>query len=339
MELFERLDRGARAEFNFITLICLSTAIAALGLIQNSGAVVIGAMLVAPLMTPMLAAGLGIVQGNIVLFRTSLHSVAVGFLCSLIVGYVFGKVAFPLYSLTPELAARGGPNVLDLIVALLSGVAAAYAMGRPGLLEALPGVAIAAALVPPIATVGISISIGEYGNALGAAMLFGTNLIAIILASAIALYALGIRPRLDEEKSRPWARHILLILSVSVMAIAIPLWGPLAHSEMMEDGRVQKELSVYLSSQSVLVRRVFQNRKNGAQDVYVELIHQKPIPPRIYAGMRKTIRSIVGASADLKVISLKMWEPPVIRSATPPTVPVNKRPTTRRVQPTSRPTP
>ena len=172
---------------DFITLIALSTAIAALGLIQNSAAVVIGAMLVAPLMTPMLGAGLGLLQGNILLVREAITSIVLGFSISLGIGISFGFLTPGLVELT-ELQARCGPNILDLFIALFSGIAAAYALARPGLLGALPGVAIAAALVPPIATTGIALSIGAVVEAALAATLFGTNLVAIILSSAATFF-------------------------------------------------------------------------------------------------------------------------------------------------------
>ena len=118
-------------------------------MIQDSAAVVIGAMLVAPLMSPLLGCGMAIVQGNLPLFRNSLKAVLFGFLVALAIGVVLGFIS-PMGELTDELRARGGPTVLDMLVALLSGIAAAYCNGRPNLSAALPGVAIAAALVPPL---------------------------------------------------------------------------------------------------------------------------------------------------------------------------------------------
>ena len=149
--------------FDFFALMFLATTIAGLGLIQNSTAVVVGAMLVAPLMTPIVGVGLGLVQGNIVLVRYAAQSIAWGAGLALVVGLSLGLL-LPLPELTTELAARGGPSLLDLGVAVLSGCAGAYAMSRPNLSAALPGVAIAAALVPPLASLGIVLAngIGRY---------------------------------------------------------------------------------------------------------------------------------------------------------------------------------
>ena len=89
--------------------------------------------------------------------------------------------------------ARGGPGLLDLLVAFAAGIAAAYASSRPSLIATLPGVAIAAALVPPIATSGLALSIGDFNLAIGALLLFAINMVTIILASMLSLSAVGFR--------------------------------------------------------------------------------------------------------------------------------------------------
>ncbi|RMG09412.1 MAG: DUF389 domain-containing protein [Planctomycetota bacterium] len=230
--LFERLQTGSRFGIDFFLLISLSTAIASLGLIQNSAAVVIGAMLVAPLMTPMIGAGLGLVQGNAVLVRQAARSVLLGVLTALLIGFGVGLAfggAIPGRGLTDELLARGSPNVLDLLVAFLSGLAAAYALARPELSGALPGVAIAAALVPPIATVGISFAQGAYRNGEGAAALFGTNLVAIVLGAAIVFRVLGVQAR-REQRARVWAQRLQVGLWLTAAVIAVPLASSLLGS-------------------------------------------------------------------------------------------------------------
>ena len=210
-----------------MALISLSTGIASFGLLQNSPAVVIGAMLVAPLMTPMVGAGLALVQDNVVLAKEAARSILFGFLTALLIGVLVGQLfgwVLPGGRLTSELLARGGPNALDLGVALLSGLAAAYAIGRPSLSGALPGVAIAAALVPPISTAGISLARGHLANARGAALLFGTNLVAIVLGAAITFLLVGVRPRTAKQgKRRYWVRRIVVGLVLVLGVLAIPL--------------------------------------------------------------------------------------------------------------------
>jgi uncharacterized hydrophobic protein (TIGR00271 family) len=220
--LFDRLESGSRWDFDFLALMSLATVIAALGLIQNSTAVVIGAMLVAPLMTPLIASGLALVQGNLRLMRQALRSVGYGFVLAVGIGMLSGLCA-PVHELTSELAARGSPNLLDLGIAFFSGVAAAYALARPGLSAALPGVAIAAALVPPLATVGISLAFGETANALGAALLFATNIIVIVLGAAFAFHACGVHGSMENGRSILWSRRATLLLIVVAAGLAVPL--------------------------------------------------------------------------------------------------------------------
>lgn len=222
IQLHQHLLQGTVSSYDFISLIVLSTGIAALGLIQNSVAIIIGAMLVAPLMTPMLGAGLAIVQGNLMLIRAAAVSIGVGFCLSLLLGYCIGFM-IPSQSLSAEILARTEPNILDLFVALFSGIAAAYSTARPGLMGALPGVAIAAALVPPITSAGIALASGQASEAFGAVSLFGINLVLIILASASTLYCMGIRPVSNESNQRLWARRSIQLLLLIAVVISIPL--------------------------------------------------------------------------------------------------------------------
>ena len=220
--LYERLEVGSKWNFDFMMLIALSTSIAAVGLLQDSAAVVIGAMLVAPLMSPLLGAGLALVQENLPFVLSAVRAIVSGFLFALLIGWIFGTIV-PLAQLTPELAARGGPTILDLLIAFLSGVAAAHCTGRPNLSAALPGVAIAAALVPPIATTGIALAINEMEVARGAAILFGTNVVAIILGAAASFYAGGVRAKRESNAQRRWVKLALLSLVLIVAALSVPL--------------------------------------------------------------------------------------------------------------------
>jgi uncharacterized hydrophobic protein (TIGR00271 family) len=177
-------------------------------------------MLVAPLMTPLLGLGLALVQGNPVLARLSLRSVALGLLVALLCGFVVGLGTPSLEEPTREMLSRGGPGVLDLFVAFAAGLAAAYASCRPGLIAALPGVAIAAALVPPIATSGLALSLGDLSLAIGALLLFIINMVTIVLASVISLLAVGIR---NLKKMSRWTVIAGGVVIVSVLTLGVYL--------------------------------------------------------------------------------------------------------------------
>ena len=219
VSLVERIQRSSQWDFDFVLLICMSTLIAAGGLIVNSAAVVIGAMLVAPLMTPLLGTGLAITQGNLIQFRHTLFTVLKGFLLAFVIGLLVGF--FAADRVTTEMAARGNPTTLDIVVAMVGGMAAAYASGRPNLLSALPGVAIAAALVPPIATAGIATWLGEFPLAGRAALLFFTNIVAIILGTWVAFRATGIRSAHEHGDYDRWTIGAAATLIGLVVALGI----------------------------------------------------------------------------------------------------------------------
>lgn len=202
ISLVDRIQSNSEWDFDFVALICLSTLIAGLGLIRNSPSVVIGAMLVAPLMTPIVGTGLGLAHGNLLLIKSAMKTVVRGFATAFVIGIVLGFLACS--EVSNEMASRGAPNFLDLVVALVSGVAAAYAMGRPGLLSALPGVAIAAALVPPLATSGMALSLGVWWDAKGALLLFLTNIVAIIVGTTATFWAVGIGPEKRDKATPRW---------------------------------------------------------------------------------------------------------------------------------------
>lgn len=219
----ERISRGARPSLDFFTLIFLSTAIAAFGLLIDSGAVVIGAMLVAPLMSPIVGAGMSIVLGDTHFLRLSLGTVLRGVLLAILVGFLAGLLRLD-QPLTGELMARTQPSLFDLGVALFSGFAGAYALSRSDAAGALPGVAIAAALVPPLATVGIAFASGYWRQGLGALLLFITNFVAISFATAFVFLILGFRPALGQKLERAVQARTFRMAFVSLILVAVILF-------------------------------------------------------------------------------------------------------------------
>lgn len=236
VKLVDGLNHSSSFSFDFVALIVLSTLIAALGLVQNSGAVVIGAMLVAPLMTPLVGIGFSLVQGNERLVRISLRSVIYGFAVAFAVAIVLGLMirfafwigipATPIDTANAQLQARGHPNLLDWFIAFASGIAAAYAIGRPNLVSALPGVAIAAALVPPIATSGLALSMMKLDLSFFALLLFFANIVAIALGTALTFWAAGVDSRASAKSAEGrdairWPRYYFVafvLLSILLAA-------------------------------------------------------------------------------------------------------------------------
>lgn len=200
---------------NFYVLMVLSSLLASLGLLQNSTAVIIGAMLVAPMMSPLMAFAVGLLQGQLFLMRDALLTLVAGVGIGLLVALGLGLV-FPIEVATTEMMARGEPSLLDLGVALASGAVGAFAMARKDIPAALAGVAIAAALVPPLCTAGLALAFGDSTLAAGSALLFATNIVSISLAGAAVFVWVGIRPPHHMETMRNWAISVLVLVLLAV---------------------------------------------------------------------------------------------------------------------------
>lgn len=214
-ELFLNLRDSAKTSTAFIILMILSTLLASTGLFLNSASVIIGAMILAPLMSPIISLSMGIVRSDHSLIQTSMKTLLFGLLVALSCAALFALVT-PLHTITPEMDSRLHPSLLDLMVALLSGVAGAYANAKEEIAKSLAGVAIAVALVPPLAVTGIGIGWMHPEMVWGASLLFLTNLIGIMLAASITFLTLGFAPVSRARKA------LLLSLSLSLL-IAIPL--------------------------------------------------------------------------------------------------------------------
>jgi uncharacterized hydrophobic protein (TIGR00271 family) len=179
---------------NYWLGIVFSAGIATLGLVQNSPAVIIGAMLISPLMGPIMATGLGLAVGDFYLalkaIGTLVASIAVAVGLSALIVWIL-----PFHSETGEILARTNPTLLDLAIALFSGLAGSVVVGRAGGSDgvtALPGVAIAVALMPPLCTMGFGMGSGWNMRILGGAgLLFLTNLVAIVSSAFIVFLLIG----------------------------------------------------------------------------------------------------------------------------------------------------
>lgn len=210
----------------FSILIVLSTTIAALGLVADSSAVVIGAMLVAPLMTPILAVAGAVVHGQVGRFGVSAGVLVYGTAAAVATGWIAGALVPGTLTpdeLTGELLARTAPSLLDLGVAVAAGLAGGYVLTHPRAGSSLPGVAIAVALVPPLATVGITWQIGAATEARGALLLYSTNMLAIILSAMVVMIVTGFVPPAVRQLARGRVRAGFVVVGLGVLLVAVPL--------------------------------------------------------------------------------------------------------------------
>lgn len=224
-EVIDEIKPLSAAGFDYFLLVVLSTTIATLGLIIDSPAVIIGAMLVAPLMSPIIGIGLASITGDTAMLRGAISALLRGALLAVVLSAIvtFLNNQLPilsLQSLPQEVLVRTRPTPIDLVIALAGGLAAAYALTQPNLSATLPGVAIATALMPPLCTVGIGLALGRGDVAGGALLLFTTNAVTIAFSSVLVFFLRGFGGMREGEQRLPGS---LLLSAVLTLIILIPL--------------------------------------------------------------------------------------------------------------------
>jgi uncharacterized hydrophobic protein (TIGR00271 family) len=188
--VIEEIAEGSEPGIRFYILVIVSTMIAGFGLTMNSTAVIIGAMLVAPLMTPIFGMALALIRSDAHLFGRAARAEIVGVVTAILMGIVLGMI-YPALEPTPEMLARTEPQLFDLLVAVFSGFAGAYALVDEKLSPALPGVAIATAIVPPLANTGLCFAVGAYAGGVGSFLLFFSNFLSILLVASLVFWFFG----------------------------------------------------------------------------------------------------------------------------------------------------
>ena len=216
--VIEKRREEAYTSPRYLFMLAMSAGIAILGLLLSSPAVVIGAMLIAPLMGPIIGAGFALAIGDYSWLRGSAVALAAGTVLGVALTALIVFVS-PLQTVTPEIAARTQPNLFDLAVAVFSALAGAYSMirGREG---TIVGVAIATALMPPLGVVGFGLATANWTVFSGALLLYVTNLMTIALVATIMARIYGFSARLSEKQTR-W--QTALIIAVFI-ALAVPLF-------------------------------------------------------------------------------------------------------------------
>ena len=213
--LNRNLWRASVPSLNFYVLLGLSGLIATLGLLANSVAIIIGAMIIAPLIGPITGIAYSSTVANRRLLKRSFFTLLTGVLFTVFISAI-AVLLIGLKSVTPEILARTNPNLLDLIIALAAGAAGAFANTRKRIADALPGVAIAVALVPPLSVVGIGLAWSETSLAIGALLLFITNLTGIIFSGVIILL-------LQSYGSVERAKQGLIFTVATLIILGVPL--------------------------------------------------------------------------------------------------------------------
>lgn len=216
---------STQKQVGFWVLLILSTTIATLAILADSTAVVIGAMLVAPLMTPILGMSAGIVNGWMGRVSRAFATVSGGAAVSILTAWIVASWAphFVPIASNSQVISRVSPTLLDMLIALAAGAAGAYATVDKRVSASITGVAIAVALVPPLGVVGVALTAGAYSDAVGAFLLFLTNLVSIVLAASIVFVLTGfaVISRLRENRDR--MKTVMVTVVLGAMIVLVPL--------------------------------------------------------------------------------------------------------------------
>jgi uncharacterized hydrophobic protein (TIGR00341 family) len=228
-ELYEKIERGARLDSNFLLMVALSTIVASIGLIENNVAVIVGAMVIAPMLGPNISLAFATSLGDNELIWKSLKTNLAGLSLALSMAFVIGWL-WPMYLDGSELLLRTDVGMDSVTLALASGAAAVLSM-TTSLASALVGVMVAVALLPPAATLGMMLGGGQHGLALGAGLLLAVNVVCVTLAAKLMFLFRGVKPRtwLEKRKARQSFTTYIVIWAVllCILVVAIILRGQL----------------------------------------------------------------------------------------------------------------
>ena len=293
--LFGRLREESQFSENFIVLLILSSIIATFGLFINSSSVIIGAMLLAPLIQPIVGLSMGVLRQDEELELDGSKTILIGVLSVLLISALIASMV-PIKQITYEMEARLSPTILDLFIAITSGVAAAYVKNNEKILGSLAGVAISVALVPPLSVSGIGLGWGEWDMFITSFLLFLTNFVGIVFASSLTFALLGFSPLIVAKKG-------IMIWMVIVILIGIPL--STAFSRMKEDSRIQKSLtnfSFMLGDHEVKLKNIAVVHQYKTTEIHSEVISSGILTAKEKRVLKKVVLGKIGKYAQVVVV-------------------------------------
>lgn len=310
VSLFDRIQGGARLTPDYIAMIGLSVLIASFGLLADNASVVIGAMLVAPFMTPLIGVGLALAQGNLLLMKRSAIATGTGLIVGIAISLIIGLFV-PLDELPLEILSRGDPDIVDMAIAFVSGMAAAYAVSRESVAESIVGVAIAAALVPPLACIGIMLAEGYIFEAEGALTLLITNLAAIALGAAFVFRYLGVPGTRAGHRSYVNIRRISTTLIVLLLLLSVPLGFRMANKlrvgqtrpmSFRVSSRVKKVVEERIDREEGL-NIMFLGRSGSGHSRLIRILlnADKPVPASLIENVIADIKESLGEQTPVHI--------------------------------------
>jgi len=319
----ESVTSGSVLTLPYLAMNVAAAFIAGFGLMENSPAVIIGAMLIAMLFGPIVGISMALAEADLRLLGRAIVAEAVGAVCVLAVGLLIGISTHHLV-IGSEILNRTAPGLLDLLIALVGGLAGGFTFLSPSLSSVIVGVAIATALVPPMTTCGILLARGLPEAAAGAFLLFLANFSAIAFGAMIVFLAAGYRPAAMDK-----ARKVLvprLICVMLVLGLAVHLFGTLIRTsaQVMLQSNIQKVLGLEIEKvPGARLAQVKLLQNQGKTIAWIVIRTPNPFTPEEVAHLNEAVNTAAGRDIGLTVRSVltaettryeKVYEPEVFPS-------------------------
>jgi len=273
------LWRGAIPSGSFCLMLVLSSAIATFGLLANSAAAVIGAMIISPLIQPTIGIAYAMVMANRRLLKQSSLTAVLGIIITVVTALLVARL-IGLRTLNPEIMSRTDPSLIDLGIALGAGFAGAFAYTRQSVADTLPGTAVAVALAPPLGVVGIGLATWHMALIQGASILFLTNFVGIIFSGGLVFVFHG-------YGTIAKARQGLMVTIFALLLLGLPLGyrmrhllassnvrsnveNLVRHQEIIFADKEIRNLKVASQSDSLLIELEIEAQRNSISKKQVE---------------------------------------------------------------------
>lgn len=294
---------GASLDGPYLIMNVLATVLACYGLLADNGTAVIGAMVVAQLLGPIMGIALSLVDGEQPLLRRGLVTLVVGIACVLATAYLIGLFHRGIPA-SEQLLSRTHPQFSDLVIALAGGAAAAYATVSPRVGTALVGVAVATAMVPPLCASAIFLGRGEFDEATQAFVLAFTNVVAIQFAASVVLWACGYHglTRRWEAGYRTLLRNGVTVLMLASLGVLLAIHSYVIVVDAVftakTSGILREELQAYPGTYLAEVRH---GREGGRIVVRAVVRGPEPLSPEQVAAIEDKLPAVAGVPVELHV--------------------------------------
>lgn len=300
----QSVTSGSTLTGSYLAMNAAATLMAGLGLLENSPAVIIGAMLIAMLFGPIVGIALGLAEANIPLLGRSLVSEIAGATWVLVIGCAVGMASHNL-SMGSEILSRTSPNILDLLIGLVGGIAGGFTYVSTGLAGVVVGVAIATALVPPLTSCGILLTHHLPGLAAGAFLLFLANFTAIAIGAMIVFYLAGHRPQATDQAHKVLIPRLISVALLAVLAVHFTVMFRRVIAQSLLENGIRRTLSREVTNIPLAhLLTVTFSTSQGVTIAWVVVRTPHPVSPEEVGRLSDLVNRATGSSVRLYVTSV-----------------------------------